>query len=71
MSVKSMLAACGLTAEQVEKAAKKYANRKPEPTEMETGDDLVEAINENRPESGLPDFALSADIMYHGAPMQD
>ena len=72
MSVKSMLEAVGMTREQVARAAGRYAKKpaEDEGEEFETGDDLVEAINENRP-GYVSDHASGVDAAYHGSLMHD
>jgi hypothetical protein len=73
VSVESMLAEIGMTPEQVRRTARRCSRRPPpdpDEGEPETGDDLVEAINENRP-AGLSNPADAIDAAYHGAVLRD
>ena len=74
MSVKSMLAAVGMTPDRVQRVARRCAKRRPaDDGTFESGADLVEAINENRECPGGPavDPAVAADIAYNGVEMPD
>lgn len=71
MSVKSMLAAVGMTPDQVRRVARRCSKRRPaDDGTFEAGADLVEAINENR-ECPAVDPAVAEDIAYNGKEMPD
>lgn len=70
MSVDSILAKIGLTRDQVVGLSRRYGRKTPEPEPFEEGDDLVEAINDNRP-GYLTDKAAGVDAAYHGSLMDD
>lgn len=75
MSAETILAKLGITREQVNRAARRYGkfteeSRHEDKGKFEEGDDLVEAINDNRP-GYLSDKAAGIDAAYHGSLMDD